>query len=98
MQGSTAARWQVEDDAVHKHCCVSCLQSLRQVFDTSGKGSKRVMVAGASVTSGRLHRNNLFRVTRDGKVVAEGLRAASMRRFKDSVKEVAKGKVRRAET
>lgn len=66
----------------------------KQVFDTRGKKGEVVMIAGVSVSSGKLSRSHLFRVVRDGEVVQEGLRASSMRRFKDRVNEVGKGKVR----
>lgn len=51
------------------------------------------MVAGLTVSSGKLSRTHLFRVLRDDVVVAEGSRAASIRRQKDRVSEVTKDKV-----
>lgn len=63
-----------------------------QVFDTKGKQGERVYIAGTNVTSGKLTRTHLFRVIRDGQVLKDGLKVSSMRRFKDRVNEVAKGK------
>ncbi len=48
------------------------------------------MIAGSYVTDGKIFRNNEVRVIRDGIVVYEG-EIASLRRFKDDVKEVASG-------
>jgi len=48
------------------------------------------MVAGTYVTSGKLHRGSKVRVIRDNIVVFEG-NMASLRRFKDDVKDVAEG-------
>ena len=59
---------------------------IRQVFP-AGKGTK---VAGCYVTEGKISRNLPVRVIRKGKVVADTT-VASMRRFKDDVKEVATG-------
>lgn len=47
-------------------------------------------IAGCYVTDGKLSRNDEVRVIRDGIVVYEG-EIASLRRFKDDVKEVAQG-------
>lgn len=47
-------------------------------------------IAGSYVTDGRVQRNAKIRVVRDGIVVAED-EIASLRRFKDDVKEVAQG-------
>lgn len=66
----------------------------RQVFDTTGKQGESVMIAGISVLSGKLSRSHHFRVMRDDEVVKQGLKVASMQRFKDRVNEVMKGKVR----
>lgn len=65
------------------------------MFDTTGKNKERVMVAGLTVSSGKLSRAHFFRVLRDGEVVGEGMKVASMRRFKDRVNEVTKDKVSR---
>jgi translation initiation factor IF-2 len=48
------------------------------------------VVAGSYVVSGNIMRNSRARVVRDGVVVYEG-RIASLRRFKDDVREVAEG-------
>ena len=48
------------------------------------------VIAGAYVTDGKIGRNDEVRVIRDGIVVYEG-EIASLRRFKDDVKEVASG-------
>jgi translation initiation factor IF-2 len=59
---------------------------VRQVFRVSGVGS----VAGCYVTDGKIHRSSEVRIVRDGIVVHEG-KLASLRRFKDDVREVAAG-------
>ena len=59
---------------------------VRQVFKISGVG----VVAGSYVLDGKVQRNAKIRVVRDGIVVAED-EIASLRRFKDDVKEVAQG-------
>jgi translation initiation factor IF-2 len=59
---------------------------VRQVFRVSGVGS----VAGCYVTNGKIHRSSEVRIVRDGIVVHEG-KLASLRRFKDDVREVAAG-------
>lgn len=48
------------------------------------------MIAGSYVTDGKISRNDEVRIIRDGIVVFEG-EIASLRRFKDDVKEVASG-------
>lgn len=60
--------------------------SVRNTFKVSGVG----IIAGAYVQDGKVQRNALVRVVRDGVVVHEG-QIASLRRFKDDVKEVASG-------
>lgn len=67
---------------------------LGQVFDTTGKNGESIKVAGTSVTTGKLSRQYSFRVIRGEQVLREGLTVFSMRRFKDRVNEVDKGKVR----
>ena len=47
-------------------------------------------IAGSYVLSGKVERNAMVRVVRDGIVVAEDT-MSSLQRFKDSVKEVAAG-------
>ncbi|CAM9120835.1 unnamed protein product [Choristocarpus tenellus] len=63
-----------------------------QLFDTVSKGNQRNVVAGCNVTQGKLKRSETFRVLRGGKILFDGDRAKSMRRFKDKVNEVANGK------
>ncbi|MBR6335019.1 MAG: translation initiation factor IF-2, partial [Clostridia bacterium] len=59
---------------------------VRQVVKISSVGN----IAGCYVTTGKVTRNAKVRVVRDGIVVAED-EMSSLRRFKDDVKEVAKG-------
>lgn len=59
---------------------------VRQTFRVPKLG----MVAGSYVTDGTIIRNSLVRVLRDGIVVHEG-KLASLRRFKDDVREVSTG-------
>ena len=59
---------------------------VRQVYKISSVGT----VAGCYVLDGKLARNAKIRVVRDGIVVAED-EMASLKRFKDDVKEVATG-------
>lgn len=59
---------------------------IRQTFKVSKVGT----IAGCHVTDGKITRNSSVRVVRDGVVVFEGL-LASLKRFKDDVKEVASG-------
>ncbi|HHY63000.1 MAG TPA: translation initiation factor IF-2, partial [Firmicutes bacterium] len=54
------------------------------------KVPKAGVVAGCYVTEGRVPRSASVRVVRDGVVVHEG-KIASLRRFKDDVREVAAG-------
>ena len=58
----------------------------REVYKITNVG----MVMGSYVTQGKIVRNSLVRVVRDGIIVADD-RIASLRRFKDDVKEVAEG-------
>jgi translation initiation factor IF-2 len=60
--------------------------SVRNTFKVPGVG----IIAGAYVSEGKVQRNAQVRVVRDGIVVHEG-KIASLRRFKDDVKEVAQG-------
>ncbi|MCH5279121.1 MAG: translation initiation factor IF-2 [Christensenellaceae bacterium] len=60
--------------------------SVRETFKVSGVGT----IAGAYVQDGKVQRSALVRVVRDGVVIHEG-QIASLRRFKDDVKEVASG-------
>lgn len=59
---------------------------IRQIFKVSGVGT----IGGAYVTDGKIQRNSEVRVVRDGIVIHEG-KLASLKRFKDDVKEVAAG-------
>ena len=59
---------------------------VRDVFHISKLGT----VAGCYVTSGKIQRNNLVRLVRDGRLVHEG-NIHSLRRFKDDAKEVSSG-------
>ncbi len=59
---------------------------VRMVYKISSVGT----VAGCRVTSGKITRDALLRLVRDGIVVCEDS-IASLRRFKDDVKEVAEG-------
>ena len=60
--------------------------SVREVFHISKVGT----IAGCMVTDGKVMRNSLIRVIRDGVVIHSG-KLASLKRFKDDVKEVTKG-------
>ncbi len=59
---------------------------VRQVYRISSVGA----VAGSYVLSGKMARNSLIRVVRDGIIIADD-KMSSLRRFKDDVKEVAQG-------
>ncbi|RIV73794.1 translation initiation factor IF-2 [Flagellimonas aequoris] len=59
---------------------------IRETFKISKVGT----IAGCMVTSGKIFRNSQIRLIRDGVVVYTG-ELASLKRFKDDVKEVAKG-------
>ena len=58
----------------------------REIYKISNVGT----VLGSHVTSGKVSRNSLVRVVRDGIIVADD-KIASLRRFKDDVREVADG-------
>jgi translation initiation factor IF-2 len=60
---------------------------VRQVFSITRVGQ----VAGCMVQDGKIERNSLARVLRQGQVVSEGGRVNSLKRFKDDVKEVQAG-------
>ncbi len=60
---------------------------VRQVFSITKVGS----IAGCMVLDGKIERNSLARVVRKGKVVSEGGKINSLKRFKDDVKEVQSG-------
>ena len=55
---------------------------VREIFNISGS-----LIAGSFVVSGKIGRQQLARLVRDGRVVHEG-KIGSLRRFKDDVKEV----------
>lgn len=59
---------------------------IREIFKISKVGS----IAGCYVTDGKVTRNSMVRVVRDGTVVHEGP-IESLRRIKDDVREVASG-------
>ncbi len=59
---------------------------VRQVYRISGVGA----VAGCYVTDGKICRNDLIRVVRDGIIIADD-KMSSLKRFKDDQKEVAQG-------
>jgi translation initiation factor IF-2 len=59
---------------------------VRQVFTVDGKPA----IAGSHVIDGRIPRNSTITVLRDGKQIARS-RIAVLRRFKDDVREVARG-------
>ena len=59
---------------------------IRELFKISKVGT----IAGCMVTSGKVYRNSGIRVIREGVVVHTGT-LTSLKRFKDDVKEVAKG-------
>ncbi len=59
---------------------------IRTTFKVSGVGT----IGGAYVTDGKVQRNSLVRIVRDGIVIHEG-ELGSLKRFKDDVKEVASG-------
>ena len=58
----------------------------RQVYKISNVG----IVMGSYVTDGKIVRNSLVRIVRDGIIIADD-KIASLRRFKDDVKEVRAG-------
>ena len=59
---------------------------IREIFKVSKIGT----IAGCMVTSGKIFRNSNVRLIRDGVVIYTG-ELASLKRFKDDVKEVSKG-------
>ena len=59
---------------------------IREIFKISKVGS----IAGCMVTDGKIFRNSRIRIIREGVVVFTG-ELATLKRFKDDVKEVAKG-------
>jgi translation initiation factor IF-2 len=65
---------------------IVCNVEVREVFKISKVGT----VAGCYVTDGKISRNTKVRIIRDGIVIHTG-ELGSLKRFKDDVKEVAKG-------
>ena len=65
---------------------VSGTVEIREVYKISKVGN----IAGCMVMTGKIFRDSKIRVIRDGIVVHEGV-LSSLKRFKDDVKEVAKG-------
>ena len=59
---------------------------IRQIFKASGIGN----IAGSYVTDGMFQRNCKVRISREGEQIYEG-ELASLKRFKDDVKEVKAG-------
>ena len=59
---------------------------IREIFKVSKIGS----IAGCMVTDGKIYRNSGIRLIREGVVIYTG-ELASLKRFKDDVKEVSKG-------
>ena len=59
---------------------------VREIFHMSKVGT----IAGCYVTEGNIQRNSFIKVVRDGRLVFEG-KLASLKRFKDDVKEVKSG-------
>ena len=59
---------------------------VRETFKISRIGT----IAGCMVTSGKIFRNSNIRVVRAEEMIFEG-KLLSLKRFKDDVKEVAKG-------
>ena len=59
---------------------------VRETFKVSNVGT----IAGCMVLTGKVVRNSKLRLVRDGVIITEG-EIASLKRFKDDVKEVAKG-------
>ncbi len=60
---------------------------VRAVFKIPRSGT----IAGSYVTEGKVDRGSLVRVIRRGEILAEGERIASLKRFKDDVREVTMG-------
>lgn len=59
---------------------------IREIFKASRVG----LIAGCYVQSGKVYRNSLAHLIRDGKVIYEG-KIASLKRFQEDVKEVTSG-------
>lgn len=74
--------------APDEHIETRATMEVREVFRLSKRAG---VVAGCYVTSGLADRGHQVKLLRDGKVVRDGSRIASLRRFKDDVKEVRAG-------
>ncbi len=61
--------------------------NVREVFNITKVGT----VAGCLVTEGVVQRSHLLRLIRDGTIVRDGNKIASLRRFKEDVKEIRAG-------
>ncbi len=61
---------------------------VREVFHLSRKAG---VIAGSHVTSGTLNRAHLVKLIRDGVIIREHTKIASLRRFKEDAKEVRSG-------
>lgn len=72
-------------DPVYEEKVIGTVE-VRQIF----KGSKVGTIAGSYVMDGKVTRDSLVRVIRDGIVIHEG-KIDELKRFKDDVKEVAAG-------
>ncbi len=59
---------------------------VRSIFTVPKIGT----IAGSFIVDGKIQRNNMIRLVRDGKIVYEG-KISSLKRFKDDAKEVATG-------
>lgn len=64
-----------------------CNVEVRETFKISGVGT----IAGCYVLDGKIHRNTKINIIRDGRVILNGGELASLKRFKDDVKEVSAG-------
>ena len=67
-------------EVIHGHA------EIRQIYKASGVGT----IGGAYVLDGKISRNSSVRIVRDSIVIHEG-KLASLKRFKDDVREVAQG-------
>ena len=65
---------------------ITCNIEIRDVFKITKVGT----IAGCYVTEGKVNRNTQIRLIRDGVVIYTG-KLASLKRFKDDVKEVSTG-------
>ncbi len=77
MKGMLAPKYR---EAVTGHA------EIRQTFRVSGVGT----IAGVYMNDGKVGRNSLIRIVRDGIVIYDG-QLSSLKRFKDDVKEVNQG-------